>query len=152
MLVCVCQGGLSSEGFAHLAAAVLLARGFRVFLMGGLAATPLVSFGVTLKRACAGIMVTASHNPKGDNGYKVYWGEGSQIIPPHDAGIARSIGECLEPWQVYDLSGVRENPRCSDPVKEISDAYYVSIQEQLCRRAEDNACSNLRVIKNEPSC
>lgn len=94
------QDGLSSEGFAHLAAAVFISRGFRVFLMGGTVATPLVAFGVSHTKACAGVMVTASHNPKKDNGYKVYWGNGSQIIPPHDKGIAASIQRNLEPWQV----------------------------------------------------
>lgn len=94
------QDGLSSEGFAHLAAAVFMSRGFRVFLMGGTVATPLVAFGVSHTEACAGVMVTASHNPKKDNGYKVYWGNGSQIIPPHDKGIAASIQTSLEPWQV----------------------------------------------------
>ncbi|CAN0214850.1 unnamed protein product, partial [Hapterophycus canaliculatus] len=93
------QGGLSSEGFARLAAAVFVSRGFRVFLMDGTVATPLVAFGVSHTEACAGVMVTASHNPKKDNGYKVYWGNGSQIIPPHDAGIATSISRNLEPWQ-----------------------------------------------------
>ncbi|CAM9467665.1 unnamed protein product, partial [Discosporangium mesarthrocarpum] len=63
------QAGVSSVGFAQLTAAVLLSRGFRVHLMGRLAATPLISFGVSLKGACAGVMVTASHNPKDDNGY-----------------------------------------------------------------------------------
>ena len=46
----------------------------------------------TVKSGClAGVMVTASHNPKQDNGYKLYWRNGAQIIPPHDAGIAHSI-------------------------------------------------------------
>lgn len=44
-------------------------------------------FGVTHYKACAGIMITASHNPKEDNGYKVYWENGSQIIPPHDSSM-----------------------------------------------------------------
>lgn len=44
-------------------------------------------FGVKKYGTCAGIMVTASHNPKQDNGYKVYWDNGAQIIPPHDVGM-----------------------------------------------------------------
>ena len=44
-------------------------------------------------------MVTASHNPKQDNGFKVYWGNGSQIVPPHDNGIANAIEQNLKPWQ-----------------------------------------------------
>ncbi len=46
-------------------------------------------------------MVTASHNPKRDDGYKLYWGNGVQIIPPHDAGIYSSILENLAPWMDY---------------------------------------------------
>lgn len=52
-------------------------------------------------------MVTASHNPMQDNGYKLYWGNGAQIISPHDVNIARYILENLEPWEVnvcmYDI-------------------------------------------------
>ena len=46
----------------------------------------------------AGVMVTASHNPKRDNGFKVYFGNGSQIIPPHDSGISAAIDENMKPW------------------------------------------------------
>lgn len=57
-------------------------------------------FGVRHLGAAAGIMVTASHNPKDDNGYKVYWGNGCQIIPPHDVGIAAAILDNLDPWDI----------------------------------------------------
>lgn len=60
--------------------------------------TPLVPFAVDRFRAGAGVMVTASHNPAKDNGYKVYYKNGCQIIPPHDKNIALKIEENLQPW------------------------------------------------------
>ena len=51
-------------------------------------------------------MVTASHNPMQDNGYKLYWGNGAQIISPHDVNIARYILENLEPWEVSNVCTV----------------------------------------------
>lgn len=81
----------NSEKFARLAAAAFLAKGFSVLWFGRPTHTPLVPFAVKYYGAEAGVMVTASHNPKEDNGYKVYWLNGCQIIPPHDSGIAAAI-------------------------------------------------------------
>ncbi len=85
------DGRHDSKQFADDAAGVLTAMGIKVYLTGKIAPTPLVAFGVTHLNAAAGIVVTASHNPPQYNGYKVYWGNGAQIIPPHDAGIAACI-------------------------------------------------------------
>ncbi|MCG9737349.1 phospho-sugar mutase [Shewanella insulae] len=85
------DGRHDSKQFAEDAASVLTAAGFKVFLTGKVAPTPLVAFGVLRLGAVAGIVVTASHNPPQYNGYKVYWGNGAQIIPPHDTGIAARI-------------------------------------------------------------
>jgi phosphomannomutase len=74
-----------------------------------------------------GVMVTASHNPKADNGFKVYWSNGSQIIPPHDANIASAIDANLQPWQTYDIDGVTSHPLLKNVTDEIADAYFTAI-------------------------
>ncbi|MGS0825955.1 phospho-sugar mutase [Shewanella sp. 0m-8] len=85
------DGRHDSKQFAHDTASVLAALGIKVYLTANVAATPLVAFGVLHLGTAAGIVVTASHNPPQYNGYKVYWGNGAQIIPPHDSGIAACI-------------------------------------------------------------
>jgi phosphomannomutase len=85
------DGRRMSREFADDAARVLLAMGFRVFAYDYVVATPVLAFSVLDRKAAAGIMVTASHNPPEYNGYKVYWENGAQIIPPHDTGIAARI-------------------------------------------------------------
>lgn len=79
--------------FAHLAAASFLSRGFKVYLCHKCVHTPLIPFSVLKLKCLAGVMVTASHNPKDYNGYKVYAENGVQIIPPVDAHVARMIQE-----------------------------------------------------------
>ncbi|MFQ6370451.1 phospho-sugar mutase [Shewanella sp. YIC-542] len=85
------DGRLDSRRFAHDTAAVLAALGIKVRLTREVCPTPLVAYGVKLFQAAAGIVVTASHNPPQYNGFKVYWENGAQIIPPHDSGIAAAI-------------------------------------------------------------
>lgn len=93
--------GLSSLSFAILSVLVFQQAGIECVLLEGLTATPMIPFCTTRLNAAAGIMVTASHNPKEDNGYKVYWSDGCQIRPPIDKGIAKSIMENLTPWVDY---------------------------------------------------
>jgi phosphomannomutase len=83
----------NSRVFAEDTARVLGGAGIRVYLAHRPWPTPTTAWAVVAKRACAGVMVTASHNPPAYNGYKVYWGNGAQIIPPHDAGIAAAIAK-----------------------------------------------------------
>jgi phosphomannomutase len=82
-----------SRTFAEDAAGVFAALGVHVHWFGDIVPTPLVAFAVRTLGAAGGVMITASHNPAAYNGYKVYWSNGAQIVPPHDAGIAEAIGE-----------------------------------------------------------
>ena len=80
-----------SDVFAQDTAAVMRGAGLDAVLLDRPAPTPVVAFGIGHLRAVAGVVVTASHNPPQDNGYKVYLGDGSQIVPPADAEIAAAI-------------------------------------------------------------
>ena len=72
---------------------MLAGAGIRAYLAHRPWPTPTTAWAVVDRKAAAGVMVTASHNPPQYNGYKVYWGNGAQIIPPHDTGIAAAIAK-----------------------------------------------------------
>ncbi|MEV1291305.1 phospho-sugar mutase [Pseudonocardia sp. NPDC049635] len=80
-----------SAAFAEAAARVLTGAGFTVALLDPPVPTPLVAFAVRRLGAVAGIAVTASHNPPTDNGYKVYLGDGAQLVPPDDVAIEAAV-------------------------------------------------------------
>ena len=82
---------INSELFARETARVLLGNKIRVYLCRKLRPTPFISFACRHLHAAAAVMITASHNPKEYNGYKVYWNDGAQIVPPHDKGIIQEI-------------------------------------------------------------
>lgn len=78
-----------SQEFAREAARVLAGSGIHVYLLDELRPTPYISFACRFKKASAAINITASHNPKEYNGYKVYWSDGAQVVAPHDEGIVK---------------------------------------------------------------
>ncbi|EWC45505.1 hypothetical protein DRE_05363 [Drechslerella stenobrocha 248] len=124
----------NSASFARLTAAAFVLKGIKVYFLDGLAHTPLVPFGVGLLRCAAGVMITASHNPARDNGYKVYWGNGCQIIPPVDAGIAAAIGENLEPvGRAWDVDAVFAEGRAAGMVEDVKgkvgEAYFGELEK-----------------------
>ncbi|EKF9626382.1 phospho-sugar mutase [Vibrio cholerae] len=90
------DGRPDSQQFAHDTASVLTSLGIKTYLTYQVAATPIVAFGVRHFNAAAAVVVTASHNPPEYNGFKVYWENGAQIIPPHDAGIAACIDQAAQ--------------------------------------------------------
>jgi phosphoglucomutase len=80
-----------SEEFAGAAALIFAANGIKAYLFSSLRPTPELSFAIRRLGCDTGIVVTASHNPPQYNGYKAYWNNGAQVIPPHDAGIIDEV-------------------------------------------------------------
>ena len=94
----------NSAEFARAASEVLAAHGIPVFLFQEMAPTPMVSFEVIQQKAMAGIVITASHNPADYNGYKVYWKNGGQIIPPVDEGIIAEVRKVTDLTSIAEIS------------------------------------------------
>lgn len=120
----------NSAVFANDAAEVLSGGGIDVLLTPGNAPTPIVAFAVRHLGCDAGIMITASHNPATDNGYKVYFGgadEGSQIIPPVDADIERDIGDVASTLS-WDEIGRSTKGVSTTPASLLSDYTAATIQ------------------------
>lgn len=81
----------NSKPFARLVAEVLSANGIRVYLYEDLRPTPALSFAIRHLGCQSGIVLTASHNPPAYNGYKVYWSDGGQLVPPHDKAVINEV-------------------------------------------------------------
>lgn len=124
------DGRVNSAVFARDAAEVFAGAGLSVTLLPEALPTPLTAFAVRHLSASAGVMITASHNPPGDNGYKVYLGGadgGAQIVPPQDREIAACIERCLE--AVGPVPPRSERIACAGP--EIVDAYVAATAAAL---------------------
>ena len=98
---------LNSKDFAKIAADVLSANGIHVFIFDNIRPTPEMSYAVRLKGAVAGIMITASHNPKEYNGYKVSWSDGGQVTAPVDKEIVAEVAKITDPSQVKFKADLR---------------------------------------------
>jgi phosphoglucomutase len=91
-----------SDIFAETAALVLAGNGIKTYLFSSLRPTPELSYAVRQLGATTGIVVTASHNPPEYNGYKVYWKDGAQVIPPHDKGIIAEVQKITTDFTIMD--------------------------------------------------
>lgn len=125
--------------FAGISAEVLAANGIKVFLFDSLRPTPELSFAVRYLKCHTGIVVTASHNPKEYNGYKVYWSDGGQLVPPHDKNVIAEVQK-IESVGDIKFSGHPENIVSigEDIDKEyISTLVSLSISPDVIKRQSD---------------
>jgi phosphomannomutase len=120
-----CDARHRSAEFADEAARVLAGAGLRVHLLPRPGPTPLLAFAVRHLSAAAGVMITASHNPAADNGYKLYLGDGAQIIPPADAEIEAAI-RALGPLSAVPVAALAD-PLITRHGDEVAEAYLAAI-------------------------
>ena len=113
-----------SDLFARDTARVMAAYGIPTRLFDQRVPTPVLAWSITALDAAAGVVVTASHNPPADNGYKVYLGDGAQIVPPHDAGISARI-EGVDPTAVPIAA--EADPLITMVGDELVDAYVAAV-------------------------
>lgn len=121
-----------SPEFAQEAALCLNANGIRTYLFESLRPTPELSFAVRHLGCVAGIVVTASHNPREYNGYKVYWEDGAQILPPHDKNIMEEVKKVSDYAQIktMDEETARERGLYSVIGSEVDDLYMEQMKRQ----------------------
>ena len=94
------DGRNNSPAFANVTSDVMSANGIKVFIFNCLRPTPELSFAVREMKCDAGVMVTASHNPKEYNGYKAYWNDGGQLVSPHDKNVIAEVEKITDPSMV----------------------------------------------------
>jgi len=121
-----CDARHRSDEFAAEAARVLAGAGLRVQLLPHRQPTPLLAFAVRHLGAAAGIMITASHNPRSDNGYKLYLADGAQIVPPADVEIEAAIAD------LGSLAKVNVAESDSPLITELGDEVASSYLDAIC--------------------
>ena len=131
----------NSKEFAKITADVLSANGINVFIFDNIRPTPEMSYAVRLKGAVAGVMITASHNPKEYNGYKVSWSDGGQVTSPVDKEIVEEVAKITDPSQVK----FKADTRCGYidimgkdvDEKYLSDLISLSLSPEACEKSGD---------------
>ncbi len=134
---------LKSDYFAGIATDVLSANGIHCYLFDALRSTPELSFTVRYLHCQAGIVITASHNPKEYNGYKVYWKDGGQLVPPHDKNI---IAEVNKVDSLDKVKRERDASKVQIIGKNIDDAYLKMLTSLSINPEAIRAKSDLKIV------
>jgi phosphoglucomutase len=136
-----CRNG--SKEFSRITADILSANGIKAYLFEDMHPTPVLSYAVRQLNCTAGIMITASHNPPIYNGYKVYWSDGGQLVPPQDNGVISKVRE------VDSASDINfdKNPGLIELISPSLDADYLETIASLSFvTPENNASSSLKIV------
>mmetsp|Transcript_10629 Transcript_10629/g.44267 ORF Transcript_10629/g.44267 Transcript_10629/m.44267 type:complete len:471 (-) Transcript_10629:1734-3146(-) len=139
----------NSELFAAVTATVCLRRGFKVLFHDTPVPTPILAYTAKLRSTAAAIMITASHNPKEDNGYKLYGADACQIIPPTDEAIQQLIEENCAPWCDYSdasIDSVTSHRLCSIVTNDVVTEYLKEVTQKLHRVPPEINSASPRIV------
>ena len=133
----------NSPYFAQITADVFSANGITVYLFPELRPTPLLSFAIRYLKCQSGVVLTASHNPKEYNGYKAYWSNGAQLVPPHDKNVIT---------EVNSIGGFENIKFQADPSRiklignDLEDAYYEEVNKLIPKKESIARQANIPLV------
>ncbi|MBC6611306.1 phospho-sugar mutase [Hymenobacter sp. BT507] len=133
----------NSKEFARIAADIFSANGITVYLFDALRPTPELSFAIRYLGCQSGCVITASHNPKEYNGFKVYWNDGAQVVAPHDKNI---IEEVQSIQSVDEVRFQADDSRIHLIGQELDDAYLTQVQQLSIDPAAIQRQSDLKIV------
>lgn len=133
----------NSKLFAGITANVFSANGIIVHIFPELRPTPLLSFAIRYLKCQSGVVITASHNPKEYNGYKAYWNDGAQLVPPHDNNVIAEVNAITSIDQI-NFTPNPSNIRTIGP--EIEEAYYAEVLKLVPRQESIKRNKNISIV------
>ena len=116
----------NSPFFAETTASVFSANGIKVYLFDGLRPTPELSFAIRHLGCHSGVVLTASHNPKEYNGYKAYWNDGAQLVPPHDKNVISEVNKITD---VSEVKFTADNSLIQPIGADVDEKYLAEIKK-----------------------
>ena len=133
----------NSKYFAQITADVFSANEITVFLFPELRPTPLLSFAIRYLKCDSGVVITASHNPKEYNGYKAYWVDGAQIVPPHDKNVITEVNAITS----FDQIKFTANKSL---IKSIGNLLHWPVYKYRSQRSENKLRLKISSLTNVP--
>ncbi|MBS1979466.1 MAG: phospho-sugar mutase [Bacteroidetes bacterium] len=133
----------NSRKFAEVTANVFSANGITVYLFPELRPTPLLSFAIRHLKCQSGVVITASHNPKEYNGYKAYWSDGAQLVPPHDKNVIKEVNAITSFSQIrFDA----DKSKIKTIDHSLEEAYYAQVLPLIPRKECIKKHHNISIV------
>lgn len=133
----------NSSYFAQVTADVFSANGITVHLFQELRPTPLLSFAIRHLKCQSGVVITASHNPKEYNGYKAYWNDGAQLVPPHDKNVITEVNAITS----FDQIRFNSNPAKIKTIgPDLEEAYYAEVLKLIPRQESIRKQAKISIV------